>query len=126
MCKSFHKVKLVLVNIRFRLDISMPVMVTNPGIRFGAWHYWLVYLHKHFSNMFNNITRIFTYFFTHTYFQKIQTKLLEQYYQTAPLFCITSSWYDVGDFFDSLGLMLFSLSLCECSNWTHEFIYFFY
>ena len=37
MCKSFHKVKLVLVNIRFRLDISMPVIVTNPGIGFGAW-----------------------------------------------------------------------------------------
>ena len=34
--KSFLKVKLVLVNIRFRLDISMPVMVTNPGIGFGA------------------------------------------------------------------------------------------
>ena len=31
------KVKLVLVNIRFRLDISMPVMVINPGIGFGAW-----------------------------------------------------------------------------------------
>ena len=42
------------------------------------------------------------------------------------LFCITSSWYDVGDFLDSLGFMLFSMSLCECSNWTHEFIYFFY
>ena len=35
-CKSFVKVKLVLVNIRFKLDISMPVMVTNPGIGFGA------------------------------------------------------------------------------------------
>ena len=35
--KVLEKVKLVLVNIRFRLDISMPVMVTNPGIGFGAW-----------------------------------------------------------------------------------------
>ena len=34
--KSFVKVKLVLVNIRFRLDISMLVMVTNPSIGFGA------------------------------------------------------------------------------------------
>ena len=34
--KVLLKVKLVLVNIRFRLDISMPVMVTNLGIRFGA------------------------------------------------------------------------------------------
>ena len=34
-CKSFIKVKLVFVNIRFKLDISMPVMVTNPGIGFG-------------------------------------------------------------------------------------------
>ena len=34
--KSFVKVKLVLVNISFRLDISMPVMVTNPNTRFGA------------------------------------------------------------------------------------------
>ena len=35
--KTFVKVKLVLVNIRFRLDISMPVMVTNPSIEFGEW-----------------------------------------------------------------------------------------
>ena len=34
--KVLQKVKLVLVNIRFRLEISMPVMVTNPGIGFGA------------------------------------------------------------------------------------------
>lgn len=36
--KVLEKVKLVLVNIRFRLDISMSVMVINPGIGFGAWH----------------------------------------------------------------------------------------
>ena len=35
-CKSFQKVKLVLVNIRFRLDISMSVMVINPSTGFGA------------------------------------------------------------------------------------------
>ena len=34
--KVLEKVKLVLVNIRFRLDISMLVMVINPGIEFGA------------------------------------------------------------------------------------------
>ena len=34
--KILEKVKLVLVNIRFRLDISMPVMVTNSNIGFGA------------------------------------------------------------------------------------------
>ena len=34
--KVLEKVKLVLVNIKFRLDISMSVMVTNPGIGFGA------------------------------------------------------------------------------------------
>ena len=34
--KTFVKVELVLVNIRFRLDISMPVMVTNPDIGFRA------------------------------------------------------------------------------------------
>ena len=34
--KTFVKVELVLVNIRFKLDISMPVMVTNPGIGFRA------------------------------------------------------------------------------------------
>ena len=36
----------------------------------------------------NNITRIFIYFFTHTYFQKIQTTLLEQHYKAAPYFGI--------------------------------------
>ena len=34
--EAFVKAKLVLVNIRFKLDISMPIMVTNPGIRFGT------------------------------------------------------------------------------------------
>ena len=34
--KVLEKVKLVLVNIKFRLDISMSVMVTNPSIRFRA------------------------------------------------------------------------------------------
>ena len=34
--KVLEKVKLVLVNIRFKLDISMLVMVTNPGIGFGV------------------------------------------------------------------------------------------
>ena len=34
--KVFVKVKLVLVNIKFRLDISMPIMVANPSIGFGA------------------------------------------------------------------------------------------
>ena len=33
--EAIVKVKLV-INIRFRLDISMPVMVTNSGIAFGA------------------------------------------------------------------------------------------
>ena len=34
--KVLEKVKLVIVNIRFKLDISMPVMVTNSGIKFGV------------------------------------------------------------------------------------------
>ena len=34
----------------------------------------------------NNITRIFTHFFIHMYFQKIQIILLEQYYQTGSKF----------------------------------------
>ena len=34
--EALVKVKLVLVNIRFKLDISMLVIVTNPGIGFGA------------------------------------------------------------------------------------------
>ena len=34
--KRFVKVKLILVNIRFKLDISTPFMVTNLGIGFGA------------------------------------------------------------------------------------------
>ena len=35
--KVLEKVKLILVNIRFKLDISMPIIVTNPSIRFGMW-----------------------------------------------------------------------------------------
>ena len=33
--KVLEKVKLFLVNIRFKLDINMLVMVTNPGIGLG-------------------------------------------------------------------------------------------
>ena len=33
--EAFVKVKLVLVDIKFKLDISMPVIVTNSGIGFG-------------------------------------------------------------------------------------------
>ena len=32
--KNLLKVKLVPVNIRFKLNISIPIMVTNPGIGF--------------------------------------------------------------------------------------------
>ena len=34
--EALVKVKLVLVNIRFKLNISMPVIVTNLDIGFGA------------------------------------------------------------------------------------------
>ena len=34
--ETLVKVKLVLVNIRFKLDISMPVIVTNSGIEIGV------------------------------------------------------------------------------------------
>ena len=44
---------------------------------------WLVSLNNSFQYL-NNITCIFTHFFTHTYFQKLQTTLLEQHYQTSP------------------------------------------
>ena len=36
----------------------------------------------------NNIIRISTHFFTYTYFKKIQTTLLEQYYQMDPIVII--------------------------------------
>ena len=39
------------------------------------------YLNNDFQCL-NNITRISTYFFTYTYFKKIQITLIEQYYQT--------------------------------------------
>ena len=42
-----------------------------------VWHF-----KQHFSFL-NNITLISTHFFNHTYFQKIQTTLLKQRYQTA-------------------------------------------
>ena len=45
---------------------------------------WYMCLNTCFQFL-NNITCIFTYFFTYTYFQKIQTKLLKQYYQIAPI-----------------------------------------
>ena len=33
--EAFVKVELVIVDIKFKLDISMPVIVTNSGIGFG-------------------------------------------------------------------------------------------
>ena len=44
---------------------------------------WYMCLNIYFKFL-NNITCIFTHFFTHTYFQEIQIKLLEQHYQTGP------------------------------------------
>ena len=41
--KIFVKVKLFLINIQFRLDISMLVMVTNPSIGFGARYLVLMF-----------------------------------------------------------------------------------
>ena len=43
---------------------------------------WYMHLNTYFRFL-NNIIHIFTHFFTHMYFQKIQTMLLEQCYQTA-------------------------------------------
>ena len=45
---------------------------------------WLRVLNNNFHRL-NNITHIFTHFFIYTYFQKIQTTLLEPHYQTALL-----------------------------------------
>ena len=42
---------------------------------------WQCILNNSFQCL-NNITRISTHFFTHTYFQKIQATLLERHYQT--------------------------------------------
>ena len=44
---------------------------------------WYICLNTCFQFL-NNITCLSTHYFTHTYFQKIQTTLLEQYYQTDP------------------------------------------
>ena len=35
--KILLKVYLVLINIKFKLDFSILVMVTNSGIEFGSW-----------------------------------------------------------------------------------------
>ena len=48
----------------------------------------------------NNITCIFTHFFIHMYFQKIQTTLLKQHYQTNPKFWIFT--------------LTFQIELCDC------------
>ena len=41
-------------------------------------------MHLNNSFQFLNIIRIFIHFFIHTYFQKMQIMLLEQYYQIDP------------------------------------------
>ena len=46
---------------------------------------WYMCLNTCFQFL-NNITRIFTHFFTYPYFQKIQTTLLKQHYQRAIIF----------------------------------------
>ena len=44
-------------------------------------HVWKTILNTHFQFL-NNIIRIFIYFFTHTYFKKLQPTLLKLFYQT--------------------------------------------
>ena len=49
----------------------------------GIFEIWYMCLNICFK-LLNNIICIFTHFFTHMYFQKIQIKLLDQHYQTDP------------------------------------------
>ena len=49
------------------------------------WPIWYMHLNNNFQFL-NNIKCISTHFFAHTYFQKIQTTLLEQHYQTGSYF----------------------------------------
>ena len=52
------------------------------------------YLNNSFQYL-NNITSIFTYFFTHTYFQKIQTILLEILTKQTQTYCVSVLLSDV-------------------------------
>ena len=45
--------------------------------------FWWVSSNSHF-HILNNITHISTYFFTHIYFNKLQTTILKLLYQTLP------------------------------------------
>ena len=60
-----HHVKIVLNSF----DEQIVLNLNNFGV------VWLVSLNYSFQCL-NNIIHIFTHFFTHTYFQKIQTALL--------------------------------------------------
>jgi len=46
---------LVLVNIKFKLDVNMPVTVTNPGIGFGTRQQ-----EPRFKSLGGNFTHIYT------------------------------------------------------------------
>ena len=50
----------------------------------------LIHVFKHLFLVFKQYYTYFTHFFTHTYFQKIQITLLEQYYQPG-IKCLQSS-----------------------------------
>ena len=84
---------LVIIDLLFK-----NVKEARQGLLFYFWEKtrvaWLsskpntnVSLNTYFQFL-NNIIHISTHFFTHTYFQKIQTTLLEQYYQMGPIVII--------------------------------------
>ena len=67
------------MSVTFLICQPLHAHLVSTKILRGIW-----YMHN--FQCLNNITRIFRYFFTYTYFQKIQTRLLEQQYQMGPKF----------------------------------------
>ena len=67
------------------LPASKSIMIILSQILISFRGIWYGNLNNIFQFL-NNITHIFTHFFIHTYFQKIQTTLLEHCYQSGASF----------------------------------------
>ena len=75
---SCVKIKCFKVVVLLLTETKKPKMHTQNDL--GP--VWWVSLNSHF-HILNNITHIFTYFFTHMYFKKLQTTILKLLYQTS-------------------------------------------
>ena len=79
---KFIQIYLELVLLFLTMYFNHQLIITLSKLKLLR-HVWSSISNSHF-HISNNIIHIFTHFFTHTYFKKLQTTILKLLYQTPP------------------------------------------